>query len=803
MKKLNLSTHFPILDIQDHLVYAANGNLVLGYRVLLPEIYTLGESDFEELHSLWFRAFKELPSGTIVHKQDLYQKTNFTAEKLPQETFLQKATRTYFNGRRYLQHHSFLFFIWPADVNLKITGYVNPFARVKQMTLDKMDHQAKVFIEATRDAIAYLCSNGKIDLLPLQEDQILDMTAAYFNGYNEGFDTDLLLKKQELRAGNRYVEVLALNNESCFGTSVQTSRIDPHYSGDDFQFHQGFIDGLGLRLNHDHIVNHILYMDDKYRWRKLLEKRVEELSKSIHFGTQNKVVLKKVKTILEAINQDEEARIIRGHLNLIFWGDQKETIKHIASQIKTACRELDILPYAPQGEARKAYFLNAYPCFTTNFLAEDLYVTDLKHALCLWIHTTNYRSDDTGILFNDRKWNLPVLKDVWDEKKKRIKARNFAIFAPTGEGKSFLANHILRQYFEAGVQLVIIDLGGSYTKFAQLYPEDHLLLRYREGESLGINPFYKTTKGPLSPDRLEDLCVFLWELLAERKAVSKARDVALKKVLAYYYTQVSTAHSLSSLYRFVERHKKDLLSRLSIAEKHFDLHNFLHVLSEYVEEGLYSFLFSSQADQSHEMEEKQLIIFELDEVRQNKELLSIMLKLIKTAIRRTIWQDRSKKGIILFDEFAKQLKFADVLESVEYYYQAIRKQNGAIGIILQSINQLPKAPASASILENTQVIYSLRNEKGYADLQERLHLSSRDLSQLRSLRNRLSGKRKYTEVFIKIGRESNVYRLEVPPEVYAAYLTDGAENEILMEGYRRHGNMESAIREFLTDTISL
>lgn len=59
--------------------------------------------------------------------------------------------------------------------------------------------------------------------------------------------------------------------------------------------HQGFLDGLGLSLNENHIVNHIIYMDDKLKWRKLLEKRIEELSKSVHFGTQNKVLLSKLK----------------------------------------------------------------------------------------------------------------------------------------------------------------------------------------------------------------------------------------------------------------------------------------------------------------------------------------------------------------------------------------------------------------------------------------------------------------------------------------------------------------------------
>ena len=205
-------------------------------------------------------------------------------------------------------------------------------------------------------------------------------------------------------------------------------------------------------------------------------------------------------------------------------------------------------------------------------------------------------------------------------------------------------------------------------------------------------------------------------------------------------------------------------------------------------------------DQSYKIEDKRLIVFELDEVRDNKEILSVMLKLIKTAIQRTIWRNRSEKGIILFDEFAKQLKFDNVLESVEFYYQAIRKQNGAIGIILQTINQLPNNSISASLLENTQVIYSLNNEKGYDDLVKRLNLTDHDLNQLKSIKNNFTGPRKYTEMFIKIGKESNIFRLEVPKEVYAAYLTDGLENDEIMQLYEQHQDMEKAIIEYTSKT---
>jgi conjugal transfer ATP-binding protein TraC len=796
--RINLTQHYPIIDIQENLVFANNGNLVLCYKADLPEVYSLSSTDFEDLHGSWFQSLKSLPAGTLIHKQDIFQKLEYSAERLPNTTFLEKATHQHFKGREYISHQSYLFFIWPKNKGLNQSKYVNPFKGVSKAIPAKMTDGMESFMASVRDAVVFLNNSYKFDFTPVLEREILSLTDTYFNGFNEGFDTDIIFNRDHAQIGNHYFDVLAVNNELCFGDTVSSSKTNDAFTSDDFIFHQGFIDGLGLPLNENHIVNQIIYLDDKHKWRKLLEKRLEELSKSSNFGTQNKVVHEKINAILDQINQDDNARIVRGHLNVVFWSSLKADLGKIASRIKTEFKELDIIPYYPKGEERKNYLLNSYCCFSSNFSDEDLYVTDLKHALCLLINNTNYKSDATGIIFNERQHNIPVLKDVWDEKKRRIKARNFAIFAPTGEGKSFLANNILRQYFESGVRLVIIDLGGSYSKFAKLYPDQYIMLRYEHGKNLGINPFYINNLHDLSPERLEDLTVFLLELFASGLKVAKAQEVALKKILQQYYKRNATeTHSLEAFYNFVRETKETLLDDLGIDTDYFNTTNFLHIMSEYVGEGLYSFLFEVSEDQSYKIEDKRLIVFELDEVKDNKEVLSVMLKLIKSAIQRTIWCNRAEKGIILFDEFAKQLKFDNVLESVEFYYQAIRKQNGAIGIILQSINQLPSNSTSASILENTQVIYSLRNEKGYDELVKRLSLSSHDLNQLKSIKNDLKGKRKYTEIFIKIGKESNIFRLEVPPEVYAAYLTDGTENEAIMRIYNSHNCMERAITEFL------
>ena len=796
MSKTNLAAFHPIADIQANTIFSGNGNVVLAYEVVLPEIFSLSENDFEDLHSLWFQSIKSLPIGTVVHKQDVYLKRNYSSEKLPNKSFLEKATHSYFKGREYMEHRSYLFFLLTKNRSLNNPKYVNPLQKIsKKITVD-LDDNFRRFQNSVNDAVSFLNNSRKLDLLPLTEQEISWLTTEYFNGFQENIDTDILLQKNDISIGDHYFDILAVNSELCFGEGVQTSKTNDRFTTDDFVFHQGFVDGLGLNLKNNHIVNQIIYLDDKQKWRKLLDKKVEELNKSSNFGSQNKVVLKKILHILDQINSDETSRIIRGQFNVIYWDKDLANLSVIGARIKTEFKELDVIPYYPKGEERKNYFLNSYCCFSSNFSNEDLYVTDLKHALCLLINNSNYKSDAKGIIFNDREHNIPVLKDVWDEKKKRIKARNFAIFAPTGEGKSFLANNILRQYFESGVRLVIIDLGGSYTKFAKLYQKEHTILRYENGKSLGINPFYISSLEDLTAERLEDLSEFLVELIASDLKVTKAQSVSIKKILLDYYFNVNGKYSLQSFYRYIERNRVDLLDNLKIHPDYFNINNFLHIMSEYVDKGIYSFLFEVGEDQTYKIEDKRLIVFELDEVKDNKEILSVMLKLIKSAIQRTIWKNRAEKGIILFDEFAKQLKFENVLESVEFYYQAIRKQNGAIGIILQSINQLPANSTSASILENTQVIYSLHNEKGYDELKKRLNLSSHDLNQLKSIKNNFTGERKYTEIFIKIGKQSNVFRLEVPKEVYAAYLTDGAENDAIMELYHEHQDMEEAIRRF-------
>ena len=121
----------------------------------------------------------------------------------------------------------------------------------------------------------------------------------------------------------------------------------------------------------------------------------------------------------------------------------------------------------------------------------------------------------------------------------------------------------------------------------------------------------------------------------------------------------------------------------------------------------------------------------------------------------------------------------------------------ALGLVLQTPNQLPDTPGAKSIIENTQVLYVLNNEKGYKPIIDRFNLTEHDNNQLMSIRNKFNGEVQYSEFMLKRGCHSHIYRLELPREVYCAYQTDGEEYEKIMALYKSTGDMETAINQHI------
>ena len=62
----------PILDIEHDAMVSKMGDITVGFKMKLPEIFTMSDQDYEALHHSWIKAIKVLPKQSVLHKQDWF-----------------------------------------------------------------------------------------------------------------------------------------------------------------------------------------------------------------------------------------------------------------------------------------------------------------------------------------------------------------------------------------------------------------------------------------------------------------------------------------------------------------------------------------------------------------------------------------------------------------------------------------------------------------------------------------------------------------------------------------------------------
>lgn len=167
-----------------------------------------------------------------------------------------------------------------------------------------------------------------------------------------------------------------------------------------------------------------------------------------------------------------------------------------------------------------------------DFPAEESFYTFLEQAVCLFASETNYRSSPSpfGIRMTDRQSGVPLHLDISDlpMRKGIITNRNKFILGPSGSGKSFFTNHLVRQYYEQGTHILLVDTGNSYQGLCSLihdrtHGEDGIYITYEEDNPIAFNPFY-TDSGEFDVEKRESiktLILTLWKREDEAPSVRK------------------------------------------------------------------------------------------------------------------------------------------------------------------------------------------------------------------------------------------------------------------------------------------
>ena len=206
---------------------------------------------------------------------------------------------------------------------------------------------------------------------------------------------------------------------------------------------------------------------------------------------------------------------------------------------------------------------------------------------------------------------------------------------PSGSGKSFFTNHLVRNYYEQGTHILLVDTGNSYQGLCHMIHdrtrgEDGIYITYEEDNPISFNPFY-TDSGQFDVEKRESiktLILTLWK--REDEAPTRAEEVALSGAVNAYIRKISGDRSVrpdfNGFYEFVSVDYRRMIEEKRVREKDFDIDGFLNVLEPFYRGGDYDFLLNS--DKELDLTNKRFIVFELDNIGSNKVLLPVVTLII-------------------------------------------------------------------------------------------------------------------------------------------------------------------------------
>ena len=410
----------------------------------------------------------------------------------------------------------------------------------------------------------------------------------------------------------------------------------------------------------------------------------------------------------------------------------------------------------------------------------------------------------------DRLTGKPLHVDISDLPMKRgiITNRNKFILGPSGSGKSFFTNHMVRQYYEQGTHVLLVDTGNSYQGLCEMINrktngEDGVYFTYTEDNPIAFNPFY-TDDGVFDIEKRESiktLILTLWK--RDDEPPTRAEEVALSNAVSQYIDLIKANNdvkpSFNTFYEFVKNEYRDVLEEKEVREKDFDIANFLNVLEPYYMGGEYDFLLNS--DKQLDLLNKRFIVFEIDAIKDHKILFPIVTIIIMETFINKMRRLKGIRKMILIEEAWKAIAKEGMADYIKYLFKTVRKFFGEAIVVTQEVDDIISSPIVKEAIINNSDCKILLDQRKYMNkfdsIQSMLGLTDKEKAQILSINMANNPARLYKEVWIGLGGvQSAVYATEVSLEEYYTYTTEETEKlELFHLTEKLGGNIELAIKQ--------
>lgn len=808
----------PIMDVQHDCILSKQGDVTVVFKAELPEIFTLSDQEYEAFHQAWLKAIKLLPKFSVFHKQDWFIDSKFEPDfKSEDSSFLTRSSERFFNERPFLDHSCYIFLTKkPAGRKTSSSLFSNLLRSsiVPEETLKAQLRQE--FIDSTGQFRRILEDSGFVKLTRLGNDELKSHSRkigiieqyCFLSEKQNSFIFKDISFDDGLQVGDKHCQIYTLGDAADL-PALCGSRINyDRYSTDKTKFSIGFASTLGQLLSCNHIYNQYIFIEDFQKTLQKLESKRLRLQSLSAYSRENLIARDATNDFLnEAISQQRLP--VKAHFNVLIWTDNKEELKDLKNKVSSALAQMDAA--AKQETVGGAQiFWAGIPGNSADFPMNDTFDTFAEQAACFLNLETGYRSSlsPTGIRLGDRLTGKPVHVDISDEPVKMgiCTNRNKFILGPSGSGKSFFTNHMVRSYYEQGTHVVLVDVGHSYKGLCDMVKGYYFT--YDEKNPIRFNPFYISEGDSLDTEKKESiktLLLALWK--KDNETFNRSEYVALSNALQLYYEKLDSNSDLfpcfDSFYEFLKNEFVTILEGDKVKEKDFDVNNFLYVLRPYYKGGEFDYLLN--ATENLDLLKERFIVFELDNIKDHPILFPVVTIIIMEVFISKMRKLKGIRKMILIEEAWKAIAKEGMADYIRYLFKTVRKFFGEAIVVTQEVEDIISSPVVKQAIINNSDCKILLDQSKYQNkfeqIQELLGLTEKEKALVLSVNKANDPDKKYKEVFISLGgMQSKVYRTEVSLEEYYAYTTEETE-KVKVQAYAKKfdGDIRKGIAALAND----
>ncbi len=731
--------------------------------------YSADADRYYDFCHLFSAVVQTLGEGYAIHKQDVFSRRGFVQADAKEKEFLSRSYFSYFEGRPYTDTRTCLVITQESKkgklYSFDMKKWKDFLVKIRKVKDQLRDGGMKVRFLTADECDSYVDRYFTLDFnSPI-------VTMSNFKVDDEG-----------IGMGDRKCRVFSLVDVDCAGLP---SLVRP--------FTNVEVNNTGMPLDlmsaidsipeaETVIYNQMIFIPNQKRELSALEKKNRHASIP---NPSNQIAVEDIKQVQEVVAR-EGKQLVYTHFNLVVCcprnADMQKPVNHLENMFgrmgihisKRAYNQLEL-------------FVNSFPGNCYNMDPEyDRFLTLSDAATCLMYKEHVQRSEDTPlkIYYTDRK-GMPVAIDITGKegKVKMTDNSNFFCLGPSGSGKSFHMNSVVRQLHEQGTDVVMVDTGNSYEGLCEYLGGKYI--SYTEEKPITMNPF-KITKEEINIEKinfLKNLILQIWK--GSEGIVTKTEDRLIGQAIEEYYRSYFTGKidaplSFNSFFDFAVVRIPEIVTENEL--KGIDTADLNYQLRDFYKGGSHETTLNENMDST--LFDETFIVFEIDAIKDDATLFPIVTLIIMDVFLQKMRLKKNRK-VLVIEEAWKAIATPLMAEYIKYLYKTARKFWASVGVVTQEIQDIIGSEiVKEAIINNSDVVMLLDQSKfreRFDNIKAILGLTDVDCKKIFTI-NRLDnkeGRSFFREVFIRRGSTSGVYGVEESHECYMTYTTERAEKDAL------------------------